>query len=257
MVVLNGACDEEKGLQDDRNGAVGGSTPPHTTSGPSPGVADATPSPIAPVEQPQFAIQGEHVSVVEVVDGDTIKVSIDGALYTVRYIGVDTPETKHPTVGVECFGREASAANQQLVGGKTVLLEKDISETDRYGRLLRYVWLDGELVNERLVREGYAVSSTYPPDVKYQERFLAAQKEAREANRGLWGACGGADVPEGVPPVVPLLPAGDCDPSYPDVCIPSPPPDLDCGEIAERRFRVLPPDPHRFDGDHDGIGCES
>ena len=257
LVVLNGACEEGNGFQDDRDGAVGDSTLPHATSGPSPGVVDATPSPITPVEQPQFAIQGEKASVVEVVDGDTIKVNLGGGFYTVRYIGVDTPETKHPTVGVECYGREASAANQQLVGGKTVLLEKDVSETDRYGRLLRYVWLEGELVNERLVRQGYAVSSTYPPDVKYQERFLAAQREAREADRGLWDACGGADVPAGAPPVVPAPSSGDCDPAYPDVCIPSPPPDLDCGEIPYRRFRVLPPDPHRFDGDHDGIGCES
>jgi micrococcal nuclease len=125
---------------------------------------------------------------VEVVDGDTIKVSISGTVYTVRYIGMDTPETVHPSKPVEFMGPEASAANRGLVSGQTVYLEKDVSETDRYGRLLRYVWLaNGILVNEELCRLGFAQVSTYPPDVKYQDRFLAAVREAREAERGLWG----------------------------------------------------------------------
>ena len=82
--------------------------------------------------------------------------------------------------------------------------------------------------------------------------------EARAASRGLWADCGGADVPvqeERPPPVA--QPGGDCDPSYPDVCIPPYPPDLDCGEIPQRRFRVVGSDPHGFDGDSDGIGCET
>ena len=78
---------------------------------------------------------------VNVVDGDTIDVTVDGVERRVRYIGIDTPETVHPTRGVELYGKDASACNAQLVEGKTVQLEKDVSETDRYGRLMRYVWL--------------------------------------------------------------------------------------------------------------------
>ena len=75
-------------------------------------------------------------------------------------------------------------------------LEKDVSETDKYGRLLRYVWLGGQMVNALLVQDGYAQVSTYPPDVKYQELFLALQREARDAGRGLWGdACSGTATP--------------------------------------------------------------
>ena len=108
------------------------------------------------------------------------------------------------------------------------------------------------MVNELLVAEGFAQPSTFPPDVKYQQRFLAAQQAARDANRGLWGGCQTAPHP------VAGQPGGTCHPSYPTVCIPPPPPDLDCGQITFRRFTVLPPDPHRFDGsDNDGIGCET
>jgi len=128
--------------------------------------------------------------VTRVVDGDTIDVSIAGTTYRVRYIGIDTPETVDPRRPVGCYGHEASERNRQLVDGKTVELEKDVSETDDFGRLLRYVWVDGEMANAVLVREGYAVASTYPPDVRYQELFLSLQREARDAGRGLWGpAC--------------------------------------------------------------------
>lgn len=128
----------------------------------------------------------EEVVVQRVVDGDTI-VLVDGR--TVRYIGIDTPETKHPTKGVQCFGPEASSKNSQLVLGKTIQLEKDVSETDRYGRLLRYVWLEGRLINEQLVAEGYAQASSYPPDIARQQQLLQAEKNAREANLGLWSSC--------------------------------------------------------------------
>jgi endonuclease YncB( thermonuclease family) len=123
-----------------------------------------------------------------VVDGDTIKVEIDGEVYTVRYIGIDTPETVDLSKAVEWMGPEASAANKELVEGKTILLEKDVSETDRYGRLLRYVYVGDVCVNHELVRLGFAQVSTYPPDVKHADWFAEAQQEAREAKRGLWGA---------------------------------------------------------------------
>lgn len=128
-----------------------------------------------------------EASVVRVVDGDTIVVAMNGREYRVRYIGVDTPETVHPSRPVEYFGKEASAKNKELVQGKTVKLEKDVSEADRYQRLLRYVWVDEVMVNAELVRLGYAQVATYPPDVKYQGLFLKLQKEAKEAQRGLWG----------------------------------------------------------------------
>jgi hypothetical protein len=90
--------------------------------------------------------------VVQVVDGDTIEVEMDGRRHTVRYIGIDTPEVADPRRPVMCYGEEASRRNRQLVEGRTVLLEKNVSETDRYGRLLRYVWADGVFVNAALVR---------------------------------------------------------------------------------------------------------
>jgi len=147
-------------------------------------------------------------TVTRVVDGDTIEVEVDGVEYTLRYIGVDTPETVDPRRPVECFGREASEFNKELVLGKTVGLEKDVSDTDTFGRLLRYVWLpstgseQGEMVNAVLVREGYAQASAYPPDVKYQEIFSRLEREAREAGRGLWGAACGTSptaTPAGLP----------------------------------------------------------
>lgn len=123
--------------------------------------------------------------VYRVIDGDTIK--INEGKQTVRYIGIDTPETVHPSKPVQCFGREASAKNKELVEGKEVILEKDVSETDKYDRLLRYVWLGDTLINELLVKEGFAQSSTYPPDIKYQDHFIKAQNEAMENKTGLWG----------------------------------------------------------------------
>jgi micrococcal nuclease len=127
--------------------------------------------------------------VVRVVDGDTIVVHLDGRQQRVRYTGVNTPESVDPRRAVQCFGKEAAARNRALVEGKTVWLEKDVSEADRFGRLLRYVSVDGLLVNAELVREGYARAVTYPPDVRHAERFRTLEREAREAQRGLWGGC--------------------------------------------------------------------
>ena len=126
--------------------------------------------------------------VTRVVDGDTIEVEIDGQTFKLRYIGIDTPETVDPRQPVQCFGREASERNQQLVGGRPVGLERDVSDTDDFGRLLRYVWLEGRMVNAAMVEEGYAMASTYPPDVKYAAMFAELQIQARQTGRGLWGA---------------------------------------------------------------------
>jgi len=124
--------------------------------------------------------------VKRVIDGDTIELE-DGR--KVRYIGINTPETKHPARGVECFGLEASQRNKELVEGKVVSLEKDVSETDRYGRLLRYVWVEGILVNQVLVTEGFAWASRYPPDTVRQIEFQRAQVEAEATKLGLWQNC--------------------------------------------------------------------
>ena len=159
---------------------------------------------------------------VEVVDGDTIKVEVAGTVYTVRYIGIDTPETVHPSKPVEWMGREASAANEELVGGQTVYLERDVSETDQYGRLLRYVFLaDGTFVNAELVRLGYAVVSTYPPDVRYQALFLEMEREAREAERGLWGP---TPTPLLAPTATPAPPTPTAPPPAPTATPTEPPP---------------------------------
>ncbi len=128
------------------------------------------------------------VKVVSVVDGDTIQVCCIGwKREKVRYIGINTPETKHPTKEVEHFGEEASEANRKLVEDKTVVLEFDVERRDRYERLLAYVYLkDGTFVNAWLVEHGFAQVMTVPPNVKHQELFLKLQREAREAGRGLW-----------------------------------------------------------------------
>ncbi len=121
--------------------------------------------------------------VTAIVDGDTIRVQINGVERSVRYILINTPETDEP------LGAEATLANRRLVAGKTVYLLKDVNETDRYNRLLRYVFLaDGTHVNAELVRQGYAQLSTYPPDISRQAEIRAAQQEAVAAGRGLWAS---------------------------------------------------------------------
>ncbi len=128
--------------------------------------------------------------VIGVKDGDTIEVEINGSRKIVRYIGIDTPESIDPRRPVECFGKEASNINRSLVENQLVQLEKDVSETDKYGRLLRYVYLGGIFVNRYLVEEGFANASAYPPDIKYQEDLESSEEDARISNKGLWGACG-------------------------------------------------------------------
>jgi micrococcal nuclease len=140
--------------------------------------------------------QGRAGQVVRVVDGDTIHVMVGARREKVRYIGVDTPESVKPNSPVECFAKAASAANEQLVAGERVRLVTDVEERDRYGRLLAYVYRarDGDFVNARLVRDGYARTLTIPPNVRYADEFTRLARDAREAGRGLWSACAG-DAP--------------------------------------------------------------
>jgi micrococcal nuclease len=210
-----------------------------------PALMEAVPTPAVPVSEMQQA------QVVRVIDGDTIEVSIGSKTYKVRYIGIDTPETKHPEKPVEWMGKEAAAKNEELVGGKVVGLEKDVSETDKYGRLLRYVWVGDLMVNAELVRLGYAQVSTYPPDVKYTDLFSQLQREAREAGRGLWGP---TPTP---PPLTQPSPTAACD------CSGNIYNCSDFGTHAEAQAcyeyckSLGHGDIHWLDGDNDGIACES
>ena len=237
---------------------------PRPTAAPTP-----TPEP-TPVFGEEPTGPTEVGTVVKVVDGDTIDVVVNGVEMRVRYIGMDTPEVHS---GVEWLGPESSAANSALVAGKEVVLEKDVSETDQYGRALRYVWVHEDsgwlLVNLELIRQGFASVTTYPPDVKYVDAlYLAAQADAQTAGLGRWGAAPTpvpTTAPVAAPTAAPILPIAappsNCDPSYPGICIAVGSADLDCGEVQWRQFQVVwsvpNPDPHGFDGDGDGIGCES
>jgi len=126
--------------------------------------------------------QTDAAKVTRVVDGDTIVVNIKGAQYKVRLIGINTPERGRP------YYKEATEKTEELVLGKEVRLEKDVSETDKYGRLLRYVYVGDLFVNAELVKQGYAQQYTYPPDVKYADLFRKFAREARENGVGLWGS---------------------------------------------------------------------
>jgi len=129
---------------------------------------------------------GLFAPVERVVDGDTIRVRLGDGVEVVRYIGMDTPETVHPTRGVEPYGKEASEANRALVEGKVVRLYFDVERRDRYGRLLAYVCVGELFVNAELLRRGYAQLMTVPPNVRFVDLFVRLQKQAREAGRGLW-----------------------------------------------------------------------
>ncbi len=157
----------------------------------------STPAATRPYTMPDVSTL-TAAAVVRIVDGDTIRVQIDGVEYPVRYIGVNTPEVGQP------YADAATALNRTLVAGQTVYLEKDVSETDRYNRLLRYVWLaDGTLVNYELVRRGYAQVATYPPDVKYEALYREAQRQAMAEGVGLW-----VDEAESTVTPVPVAAAG-------------------------------------------------
>ncbi|MBW3538498.1 thermonuclease family protein [Candidatus Parcubacteria bacterium] len=132
-----------------------------------------------------------HYRVVEVVDGDTIRVELSGQTETVRLIGLDTPETKDPRKPVQCFGQAAAAKARELMAGGSVRLEADPNDSDRdkYKRLLRYVYLpDGQLVNAEMIRQGYAFAYTIFPFEKLEE-FRELERQAREQNLGLWAGC--------------------------------------------------------------------
>jgi len=143
-----------------------------------------------PLFSPTPTLIKRLIKVTKVIDGDTIV--IKGG-QKVRYIGINAPEIYRDTTGKktgeQCFAKEATEENRRLVEGKTIRLEKDVSETDKYGRLLRYVYVDETFVNDYLVRQGFAKTMTIKPDTKYYLNFKQEEIEARENNRGLWKDC--------------------------------------------------------------------
>ncbi|MET0421529.1 MAG: thermonuclease family protein [Acidimicrobiia bacterium] len=207
---------------------------------------------------------GTDATVTSVTDGDTIRVHTDaGADERVRLTGIDTPETKDPRTVVECFGKAASARTASLLpAGTRVRLERDVELRDKFGRRLAYVYRagDGLFVNKSLVADGYAAPYRYPPNVKYADEFSALGATARENGVGLWGACGGTNTPasasSGSSTVTTTRNTGACDSNYSGACVPITNTDLDCSDIDAKGFRVVGADPHRFDGNHDGIACE-
>jgi micrococcal nuclease len=224
-----------------------------------------------PGRPPGIPSDAKRTRVVSVADGDTVKLA---GLGSSRIIGVDTPEVYG---GVECYGREASAFTKSvLTPGRTVYYVHGTERTDRYGRDLVYLWLpSGKFFNALLLKRGFAVTLTIPPNVEYADLFRRLAARARKAGRGLWApsTCGGdADAPasqskrsgggggagSGASAAVGSGAGGrsgsGCEPGY-SPCVPRYPPDLDCADV-KGPIRVTGRDPHNLDGDGDGVACE-
>lgn len=138
-------------------------------------------------ENGKTQINGLKAKVLSVTDGDTIKVQLEnGTTEKVRLILIDTPETKHPRLGLQPFGKEASSFTTKELTGKNVTLELDVEERDQYGRLLAYVWIGNALYNELLINEGLARVAVFPPNTKYVDRFREAQSKAQKTGIGIW-----------------------------------------------------------------------
>jgi micrococcal nuclease len=135
--------------------------------------------------------KGSLYKVTSVIDGDTIHVDYNGTDEKVRFIGVDTPETVDPKKPVECYGKEASNWEKNKLSGQSVYLVSDPTQDDKdkYGRLLRYVYLGDEFINLELIKDGYGREYTYDTAYKFQSEFKSAQSAAESGKVGLWGAC--------------------------------------------------------------------
>ncbi|MCU1587522.1 MAG: hypothetical protein JWN31_1015 [Frankiales bacterium] len=203
-----------------------------------------------PTTAPQAeAIHGALLTAAANGDGDSWK-DTTGKEYRLGLI--NTPEYD------ECYGSAATAVRKRMVAHG---FRADVYTTDTYGRLVSVVTTaDGTNLNVWLARHGYA-DDRYLAQFRHENPALARELDvafaAAKAERvGLWAACSGLAL-QSLPTTAAAPSRSGCDPSYPTVCIPPAPPDLDCGDISYRRFEVRPPDPHHFDADHDGIGCES
>jgi micrococcal nuclease len=157
-------------------------------------LVDQPPAVPAADSGPASPLQGRMATVIRVVDGDTIVVEIDGRTERVRYIGVDAPELANAESGspADCGADAATEANRDLVAGRQLVLETDVTDRDRFGRLLRHPWLDqggARLVTELLVARGALEARSYPPDELHDDRLAAAERSARAEGAGLWGTC--------------------------------------------------------------------
>lgn len=202
--------------------------------------------------QPQTS-EIQLYSVVKVIDGDTIDISMNGKTQRVRLIGIDTPETVDAGSPIECFGLEASNKAKELMNGKQVRLEADSSQDnlDKYNRLLRYVFVGDLNVNLEMVRLGFAEEYTYSKPYKYQTQFKKVEVEAIAAKRGMWAdeVCDSTTKASSNPIVIPPI-TGE---------------DKDCGDFktqveAQSYFKAGGGSPNynfdRLDNDHDGVACE-
>jgi micrococcal nuclease len=202
--------------------------------------------------------------VVEVVDGDTVDVVMSGCIQRIRLLGIDTPETfseNRPNeygniTDIGCLDRWGEAATEAVMTaleGKDVevVLDPEAPFYDSFGRVLAYVYVEGEDIGQALLENGLARVYTEGDSSRIAD-YLVVEQPAIAERRGLWQCA--AEV--GAGGSAPSADVGNCDPSYPDVCIPPPPPDLDCPDIFYAEFRVAGNDPHRFDGDGNGVGCE-
>jgi len=154
---------------------------PAATPEPTPTLVPSPEPTATELPSPTAAPKSQTARVVRIIDGDTIQVQMGDASYEVRLVGVDAPEQGQPFYG------EAMEYNREFVQNQAVVLVRDVCETDKYGRLLRYVYVGDIFVNAELVRRGYAQLATYPPDVEFAGYFVELQREAREAGEGLWG----------------------------------------------------------------------
>ena len=221
----------------------------------------STPPPQQPRDKPQRKPLVRYL-VTRVIDGDTVELAKGGGT-TVRIIGIDTPETVHPSEPVECGGPEASAAASRLLTGKHVRLVYDPSQgrVDTYGRTLGYLLVPGlGDFGLAMLRRGHAAEYTYDSAYTMQSQYIRAESRAQRLGAGVWDACGGVDTPhlqEPAPKTVEPSPnqGSGCDPGY-DPCVPAYPPDLDCDDI-DGPVHVTGSDPHGFDADGDGTGCDS
>jgi micrococcal nuclease len=189
----------------------------------------------------RFTLRG---TVTYVVDGDTVDVRLtNGRTERIRLIGIDTPERGR------CDAAKATTYARSLAKGRAAVLQGDATQAtrDRYGRLLAYVWIGGRDLGYQQLSRGLARIYVYDRAFQRLSAYQHAERAGKTRSDGIWHACTS-------PP--PPTPSGRCDPSYPDVCIAPPPPDLDCADVPYQNFRVVGADPHRFDGDRDGIGCE-
>lgn len=170
--------------------SVAAPSSPEVAPGPASAGEPVGEEPVSGDHEAESPPAGLDTVVDRIVDGDTLYVrDLDER---VRLIGIDTPETKHPDVGVQCFGREATSYLEELVSpGTAVRVVYDVQRIDRYGRPLGYLYRldDGAFINLIMVRDGYAQVATNPPNVRHVDEFVEAERQARSATRGLWSAC--------------------------------------------------------------------